>query len=155
MGKRNIQGGKKTKAMARYDSVDNTAFVQPDPPNLQIALVTQVLGNSQFLATFHDMTTTIAILPGRMKGKNKRNFLVQKFSLLLLQLRHDMSNPTKNTDILHIYPNQHFSRIFNLLPNFQNIIHDTPHNSDQHILFQQDYNDTLNDIDTLIEQFDF
>lgn len=155
MGKRNIQGGKKTKAMARYDSVDNTAFVQPDPPNLQIALVTQVLGNSQFLCTFHDMTTTIAILPGRMKGKNKRNFLVQKFSLLLLQLRHDMSNPTKNTDIIHIYPNHHFTRIFNTLPNFQNIIQELPLNTDHNIRFdnQIQHNDTH--IDNIIQNFDF
>lgn len=155
MGKRNIQGGKKTKAMARYDSADNnTAFVQPDPPNLQVALVTQVLGNSQFLATFHDKTTTIAILPGRMKGKNKRNFLVQKLSLLLLQLRNDMSNPLKNTDIVHIYPNHHFPRIFNLFPNFQNIIHNLPLNT-QDFIFSNELKDSHNDIDTLIDQFDF
>jgi hypothetical protein len=149
MGKRNIQGGKKTKAMARYDSVDNSHFIHPNPPEQQIAIVTQVLGNSQFLATFHNMQTTIAVLPGKMKGKNKRNFLVQKFSFILIQLRTDMSLPYKITDILHIYPNHHLPRIFNDFPAFISILNSDTHND---LIF--DNND--HDIITLTDhEFDF
>jgi len=146
MGKRNIQGGKKTKAMARHDSADNSqhaSFIHPQTPDQHIAVVTQLLGNSQFLATLHDNQTTIAVLPGRMKGKNKRNFLVQKSSFILIQLRTDFSRPSKHTDILHIYPNHHLSRIFILFPTFYSILHpDTPSHHNNNILF--DNNHTTN-----------
>jgi hypothetical protein len=156
MGKRNIQGGKKTKAMARHDSLDNSPqqpFIHPDPPHQHIVVVTQVLGDSRFLASFHDNKTTIAVLPGKMKGKNKRYFFVQKYSLLLIQLRTDVSLPHKITDILHIYPNHHLPRIFHLFPNFQNIIHS---NDSQHFDYnKQFHHEHITPHDTLDEEANF
>ena len=115
MGRRNVQGGNKTKAMARnsgkpaYEKEVRT----PQSQEEEYAIITAVSGNGRFRITSENKKNYVGILPGSMRGNKKRNNYVELNSIVLINNR--MSWQTyKNmcpVDIEHVYSPNHIQEL--------------------------------------------
>jgi len=109
-------GGKKGKTFAHKRIDTGKQFLLPNEEDGEhLAIVTKICGNGVFYVTASNRAETIAYLPGRMKGPNKRNNLVIMYSVVLISTRKWETNQ-KHSDILHIYSNHHIQSIVNLYP---------------------------------------
>ena len=109
MGRRNLQGGSKTKSMARKDGTDYTDnIIIPSTDEEKYAIVTAVLGNGRFAISTLENKEHIAILPGAMRGAKKRKFFVMLHSIILINDRSSWQTlkHRSHADIIHIYSEQ-------------------------------------------------
>lgn len=107
MGK-NMQGGKKAKSMARKGTSSNRDVPVPISTEEEIVMVTQVSGSGRFRVTNKNNTTYVAILPGAMRGRKKRNNYVNPNSFLLINNRSTWQTikPLAHVDIEYVYSDQ-------------------------------------------------
>lgn len=126
MGRRNIQGGSKTKAMARKTSDTNTgSLIVPSTSEEKYAVVTAVLGSGRFRIITNEKKEHIGIVPGSMRGSKKRNNYVELNSFVLVNDRSTWQTQKHNSpaDIFHIYAKNHADQL-NLRSMFaDNMVH--------------------------------
>ena len=105
MGRRNLQGGNKTKSMARKTPYDNNNTRVPQSEEEQYAIVKSVSGNGRFRVETSERKMHIGILPGSMRGHKKRNNYVALDTVVLLNDRRSWQSIKENSpaDIVHVY----------------------------------------------------
>jgi initiation factor 1A len=160
MGRKNLQGGNKTKAMKNYRDDDREIrTIQSEEE--EYAIVTAVCGNGRFKVTSHNNQNYMALLPGSMRGSKKRKFYVENNSILLINNRSTWQTikPNSTVDIDHVYSQNHISILklqnYFLPPknnnnNNDDIIHfENDHHHDQniHISYNHDYSNNHIHID--------
>ena len=165
MGRRNLQGGSKTKSMARKDATDYTDnIIIPTTEEEKYAIVTAVLGNGRFAISTLEKKEHIAILPGAMRGAKKRKFFVTLHSIILINDRSSWQTikHRSHADIIHIYSEQQ-CQLIRLNEQFDHIKNkDKTQEYTSDILFKNDTHvhptfnhDTQNHNDTYTEFVDF
>ena len=110
MGRKNLQGGNKTKGMKNYRDDDREIItIQSDEE--EYAIVTAVCGNGRFKVTSQNNHNYMALLPGSMRGSKKRKFYVENNSILLINNRSTWQTIKTNStvDIQHVYSQNHIS----------------------------------------------
>ena len=158
MGRRNLQGGSKTKSMARKDATDSTDnIIIPTTEEEKYAIVTAVLGNGRFAISTLEKKEHIAILPGAMRGAKKRKFFVTLHSIILINDRSSWQTikHRSHADIIHIYSEQQ-CQLIRLNEQFDHIKNkDKTQEYTSDILFKNDphvnttfYHDTQNQTQT-------
>ena len=144
MGRRNLQGGSKTKSMARkggQDCTDN--IIIPSTDEEKYAIVTAVLGNGRFAISTLENKEHIAILPGAMRGAKKRKNFVMLHSIILINDRSSWQTikHRSHADIILIYSEQQCQQI-RLNERFDHIKNkDKTQEYTSDILFKNDDND--------------
>jgi len=113
MGRRNVQGGNKTKTMARSTTYVSNKIRIPEGPEEEYAVVVAVCGNGRFRIQTESKKVYMGVLPGSMKGHKKRNNYVQLNSILLINNRSSWQTITEESkvDIEHIYSPNHISEL--------------------------------------------
>lgn len=113
MGRKNVQGGNKTKGMARNRNSDNDHLITITSEEQEYAIVTSVSGNGRFRVSTPDKKIYIAILPGSMRGSKKRNFYVALHSIILINNRSSFQTlkHLAHVDIIHVYSQNHIDSI--------------------------------------------
>ena len=156
MGRRNFQGGNKTKAMKKGSSVEDTEIITIQTEEHEYAIVTAVCGNGRFKVTSHKKNNYTAILPGSMRGSKKRNYYVEMNSILLINNRSSWQTikPNATVDILHVYSQNHISHL-----KLYQYFHTQSNTSNDLVIFQNHdsillQNDKYNDISNLTFDID-
>jgi hypothetical protein len=114
MGRRNVQGGNKTKAMARSSgrTVDREVRTVSSTEE-EYAIITAVHGNGRFRVLTEAKKNYVGVLPGSMRGNKKRNNYVEFNSIVLINNR--MSWQTVKdmcpADIVHVYSPNHIQEL--------------------------------------------
>lgn len=105
MGRRNLQGGNKTKSMARKTTYENSSTRVIESEEEKYAIVKAVSGNGRFRVETSDKKTHVGILPGSMRGHKKRHNYVGLDSILLINDRSSWQTIKDNSpaDIVHVY----------------------------------------------------
>lgn len=113
MGRRNLQGGNKTKAMARNDSYQKRETRIPETEEEKYAIVISVSGNGRFRVSTEDKTEHVAILPGSMRGHKKRSNYVGLGSFVLINNRSSWQTIKANSqaDIVNVYDANEVERL--------------------------------------------
>jgi hypothetical protein len=113
MGRRNLQGGNKTKAMARKTPYEGTTARVPQSEEENYAIVRSVSGNGRFRVETSENKTHIGILPGSMKGHKKRNNYVTLDTIVLINDRRSWQSIKENSpaDIVHVYSAMDIERL--------------------------------------------
>ena len=157
MGRRNIQGGNKAKAMARSSGYRSNELRKKEGEEEEYAIVTAVSGNGRFRVISEDKKNYVAILPGSMRGNKKRNNHVQLESIILINNRSTWQTVKElaPVDITHVYSVNHINelglkKVFesqlnaisksgrdDLSIDFQNITPDTEDNSNKVIVLEK------------------
>lgn len=108
MGK-NFQGGKKAKSMARKTAggYGNDAPT-PMSSEQEFSLVKQVSGNGRFRVVNSTGFQYVAVLPGAMRGRKKRNNYVAQNTYLLINNRTSWQTmkPLAHVDVDFVYSEQ-------------------------------------------------
>jgi len=104
MGK-NIQGGKKAKSMARKAGSLNTDLPIVVSTEEEYVVVTAVSGNGRFRVTNENGVVYVAVVPGSMRGRKKRNNYVETNSFLLINNRSSWQTlkPLAHVDVEYVY----------------------------------------------------
>jgi len=130
MGRRNVQGGNKTKTMARNTTYASNKIRNPEGAEEEFAVVVAVCGNGRFRIKTEGGKIHMGVLPGSMKGHKKRNNFVQMNSLILINNRSSWQTIKEEStvDIEHIYSANHIGEL-GLTTMFQNELlgHQTNH----------------------------
>lgn len=157
MGRRNIQGGNKAKAMARSSGYQSNELRKKESEEEEYAIVTAVSGSGRFRVTSENKKNYVAILPGSMRGSKKRNNHVQLESIILINNRSTWQTvkDLAHVDIAHVYSSNHINelglkKVFesqlnaisksgrdDLSIDFQNITPDTEDNSNKVIVLEK------------------
>jgi hypothetical protein len=106
MGRKNIQGGKKTKGLARKDAGSYHKDIRkPESEEEEYVMVTQVSGSGRFRVVNDKGMTYVGVLPGSMRGRMKRNSYVQLNSFLLINNRSSWQTmkPLAHVSIEYVY----------------------------------------------------
>lgn len=113
MGRKNIQGGNKTKGMARNRNYNNKAIRIPESEEEEYAIVTSVSGNGRFRVQTQKKINYTGVLPGSMRGNKKRNNYVQLHSIILINNRSSWQTMKEGcpVDILNIYNDQELDQL--------------------------------------------
>ena len=113
MGRRNVQGGNKTKTMARNTSYASNKIRIPEQTEEEYAIVTAVCGNGRFRIKTEAEKDHMGVLPGSMKGHKKRNNYVQLNSIILINNRSSWQTIKEDStvDIEHIYSPNHIAEL--------------------------------------------
>ena len=113
MGRRNVQGGNKTKTMARNTTYVSNKIRIPEGAEEEFAVVTAVCGNGRFRIKTEADKTHMGVLPGSMKGHKKRNNFVQLNSIILINNRSSWQTIKEEStvDIEHIYSPNHIAEL--------------------------------------------
>ena len=113
MGRRNVQGGNKTKTMARNTTYVSNKIRVPEGAEEEYAVVVAVCGNGRFRIQTEAKKNHMGVLPGSMKGHKKRNNYVQLNSILLINNRSSWQTIKEEStvDIEHIYSANHISEL--------------------------------------------
>jgi hypothetical protein len=102
---KNTHGGNKHKGMARklVSGGDTFRDPVPNPPYEFIAIVEQMLGNSNCLVYLLEkpQTKLICHIRGKFKGRHKSGNIISRNSSLIVGLRH-WENVQKNCDLLAV-----------------------------------------------------
>ena len=112
---RNDKGGKGAKSLARkaYASNTRTDFLQISScEEEQYACVTNMFGNGMCEVYTNDNVKLICHIRSKFRGRQKRNNMVVKYSIVLVGLR-DYENPPKNCDLLCIYDDNQIEQLTN------------------------------------------
>ena len=114
MGKRNLQGGNKTKAMAKSSTpYERTATRTPQSQEEKYAIVKSVSGSGRFRVLSADKKLYVGILPGSMRGHKKRNYYVGLDTIVLINDRSSWQTIKDNShaDIVHVYTPHEINRL--------------------------------------------
>ena len=113
MGRRNLQGGNKTKSMARNSGVLEREIRVPQTEEEEYGIVTAVSGNGRFRITSENKKSYIGILPGSMKGNKKRKNYVELNSIVLIDNRSSWQTAKElsQADIVHVYSSNHVQEL--------------------------------------------
>ena len=113
MGRRNVQGGNKTKTMARNTTYVSNKIRIPEGSEEEFAVVTAVCGNGRFRIKTEADKVHMGVLPGSMKGHKKRNNFVQLNSIILINNRSSWQTIKEEStvDIEHIYSPNHIAEL--------------------------------------------
>lgn len=113
MGRRNIQGGNKAKAMARSSGYQSNELRKKEGEEEEYAIVTAVSGSGRFRVTSENKKNYVAILPGSMRGSKKRNNHVQLESIILINNRSTWQTvkDLAHVDIAHVYSSNHINEL--------------------------------------------
>lgn len=113
MGRRNLQGGNKTKAMARNSSRHANELRVPLNEEEEYGIITAVNGNGRFKITSENNKKYTGILPGSMRGNKKRNNYVELNSIILLNNRSSWQTikELSQADIVHVYSHGHVQEL--------------------------------------------
>ena len=113
MGRRNFQGGNKTKAMKKGSTIEDSEIRTILSDEEEYAIVTAVCGNGRFKVTSQNNINYMAILPGSMRGSKKRNSYVELNSIILINNRSSWQTIKTNStvDITHVYSQNHISHL--------------------------------------------
>ena len=105
MGKKNVQGGNKTKAMARKTPYENSGSRTPQSEEEKYGIIKSVSGSGRFRVVTSDKKTYVGILPGSMRGHKKRNNYVGLDTIVLINDRSSWQTVKDNShaDIIHVY----------------------------------------------------
>jgi len=112
---RNEKGGKGAKSLARKVQSTNNhkGLLQLSTcDEEQYACVTNMYGNGMCEVYTNNNVKLICHIRNKFRGRQKRNNLVTKFSLVLVGLR-DYENPPKNCDLLCIYDDSDIEQLKN------------------------------------------
>ena len=111
---KNTTGGTGTKSLARkHQSNGNSKLRLPAEELEQIACVTKMFGNGMCEIYTAANVRLICHIPGKFRGKNKRNNLLSITSVALVGLR-EYERPAKNCDLLTIYDDGHINQLKNI-----------------------------------------
>lgn len=112
---KNTTGGTGTKSLARkHQTRGDTKLRLPEDPTLEkIACVTKMFGNGMCEIYTAANIRLLCHIPGKFRGKNKRNNLITTTSVVLIGLR-DWERPAKNCDLLTIYEESHINQLKNI-----------------------------------------
>ena len=104
MGK-NVQGGNKTKGMARKTPYENNGNRIPQTEEEKYGIIKSVSGNGRFRVETSDKKTYVGILPGSLRGHKKRNNYVGLDTIVLINDRSSWQTVKDNShaDIIHVY----------------------------------------------------
>jgi hypothetical protein len=104
MGK-NIQGGKKAKSMARQNGNQNIDLPVVVSTEEEYVIVNSVSGNGRFRVTNEKGVVYVAVVPGSMRGRKKRNNYVETNSFLLINNRSSWQTlkPLAHVDVEYVY----------------------------------------------------
>ena len=114
MGRRNIQGGNKAKAMARNSGHQNDREIRrAEDDDEEYAIVTAVCGSGRFRVTSESKKNYTGIVPGSMRGSKKRNNYVQAESIVLINNRSSWQTQKElaPVDIMHVYSTNHIAEL--------------------------------------------
>ena len=113
MGRRNLQGGNKTKSMARNGGRQDNGLRVPINEEEEYGIITAVNGNGRFKITSENKKNYIGILPGSMRGNKKRNNYVELNSIILLNNRSSWQTikEMSQADIVHVYSHGHIQEL--------------------------------------------
>jgi translation initiation factor IF-1 len=112
---RNDKGGKGAKSLARkaYTSNNKADFLQISScEEEQYACVTNMFGNGMCEVYTNDNVKLICHIRSKFRGRQKRNNMVVKYSIVMVGLR-DYENPPKNCDLLCIYDDNQIEQLTN------------------------------------------
>ena len=120
MGRRNVQGGNKTKTMASNKSFVSNKIRIPESAEEEYAVVVAVSGNGRFRIQTESGKKHMGVLPGSMKGHKKRNNYVSLNSIVLINNRNSWQTIKEDStvDIEHIYSPNHIAEL-GLVETFQ------------------------------------
>lgn len=126
MGRRNLQGGSKTKSMARKTTYEKSSTRVIESEEEKYAIVKAVSGNGRFRVETSEKKTHVGILPGSMRGHKKRHNYVGLDSILLINDRSSWQTIKDNSpaDIVHVYSTSDVERL-KLKPLFQESVVDS------------------------------
>jgi translation initiation factor IF-1 len=114
MGRKNVQGGNKTKGMARKNgSYESNVIVRPVSNEEEYAIITAVSGNGRFRIKTESKKDHVAVLPGSMRGNKKRKNFVQLNSIVMINNRISWQSikPMSTVDIVHVYSTNHIAEL--------------------------------------------
>jgi translation initiation factor IF-1 len=112
MGK-NVQGGNKTKGMARKTPYEKSGTRVPESEEEKYAIIKSVSGNGRFRVETPEKRTYVGILPGSMRGHKKRNNYVGIDSIVIINDRSSWQTVKDNShaDIMYVYNSTEQSRL--------------------------------------------
>ena len=104
MGK-NVQGGNKTKGMARKTPYEKSGNRIPQTVEEKYGIIKSVSGSGRFRVEASDKKIYVGILPGSLRGHKKRNNYVGLDSIVLINDRSSWQTVKENShaDIIHVY----------------------------------------------------
>lgn len=113
MGRRNLQGGNKTKSMARSNGRQQNELRCAEGDEEEYAIISAVSGNGRFRMTSENKKQYIGILPGSMRGNKKRNNYVELNSVVLINNRSSWQTAKEmsQADIVHVYSSMHIREL--------------------------------------------
>lgn len=105
MGKRNVQGGNKTKAMAKSTPYERSGTRTPQSEEEKYGIIKSVSGSGRFRVQTADKKVYVGILPGSMRGHKKRNNYVILDTIVLINDRSSWQTVKENShaDIIYVY----------------------------------------------------
>ena len=105
MGKRNVQGGNKTKAMAKSTPYERSGTRTPQSEEEKYGIIKSVSGSGRFRVQTADKKVYVGILPGSMRGHKKRNNYVSLDTIVLINDRSSWQTVKDNShaDIIYVY----------------------------------------------------
>ena len=101
---KNTTGGNRAKSFASKlttNMSNHRTIVSLNDSEIYVC-VTKLLGNGRFMTIDNSGKEYLAILRNKMKGRNKRNYLVSMFSLLLVTLQ-GFSTESNDVEIMAVY----------------------------------------------------
>jgi hypothetical protein len=110
---RNVQGGNKTKSMARNSGRQDREIRVPQTEEEEYGIVTAVSGNGRFRITSENKKPYIGVLPGSMRGNKKRRNYVELNSIVLIDNRSSWQTVKELSpaDIVHVYSSNHVQEL--------------------------------------------
>ena len=113
MGKRNLQGGNKTKAMAKSTPYENCGTRTAQSEEEKYGIVKSVSGSGRFRVLSADKKVYVGILPGSMRGHKKRNNYVGLNTIVLINDRSSWQSLKDNShaDIIYVYTDNELNRL--------------------------------------------
>lgn len=112
MGK-NLQGGNRTKGMARKTPYQSHGVRIPESEEEKYAIVRGVSGNGRFRVETDDKKVHVGIVPGSMRGHKKRNNYVQMDTIVIINDRSSWQTVKDNghVDIVYVYEQSESNRL--------------------------------------------
>lgn len=112
---KNTTGGGNAKKQARKLTLNrgSTELRKSESPNEVYACIKQNYGTRFDVVTQKDGITLSCRLPGKFKGRNKRNNIVGVGSWVLVGL-YDWEKDPKNCDLLYVYEKNEIDELRNL-----------------------------------------
>ena len=154
---KNQKGGKGAKSLARKGQNNNSYTDELQTASCEYenyCCVTNMYGNGMCEVYTNENVKLICHIRNKFRGRQKRNNMVTKNSIVLVGLR-DYENPPKNCDLLCIYDDNHVEQLKNIpqinirnilqirMNNQINTIKDETQDDNNIVLFTNDIEDEI------------